>query len=70
MTSVSDRLRQAVYAGVITQDESQRIGMAFDVEHDGAVISVHLERLTDDEREALDRVCVWIEREIANADHD
>ena len=23
-----------------------------------------------EEREVVDRVCVWIEREIANADHD
>lgn len=61
MTSVSDWLRRAVYAGVITQDESQRIGIAFDVEHDGAAISFHLERLTDDERAALDLVCVWLE---------
>lgn len=52
-------LRQAAHAGAITTDQAQTLGSVF-VDHDGATeILAHL--LTDDEREALDRVCVWVE---------
>lgn len=59
--SVDQRLKDAAWEGVITMDEAKAIGRAF-IEH-GGVTEIRLESLTDDEREALDRVCVWIEKD-------
>lgn len=58
--TVSDRLHQAVAAGVITDAHADAIALAFD-EHANGGCSVHLERLVHDERVALDRVCAWLE---------
>jgi len=59
--SVSDRLQEAVDAGVITRAHADAIALAFD-EHASGCCSVHLERLVHDERDALCRVCDWLER--------
>lgn len=66
MTTVADRLREAVDAGVISEHQAGAIALAFDEHSDGGC-SVHPERLVHDEREALDRVCAWIESESAAA---
>lgn len=58
--SVRALLRTVAHAGVITDAHAEAIALAFD-EHANGGCSVHLERLVHDERDALDRVCAWLE---------
>lgn len=57
--SASSTLSMAVAAGVITPEQSLAILGAI-VDHGGAT-ELRLADLSDDEREALDRLVVWME---------
>ena len=59
MTTVEDTMRAAAAAGVITSEHAEALAGAI-VDHGGAV-ELRLADLSDDEREALDRLVVWME---------
>lgn len=59
-TNASSTLSLAVTAGVITPEQSLAILGAI-VDHGGAT-ELRLHDLADDEREALDKLVLWLER--------
>lgn len=59
--SASSTLSLAVTAGVITPEQSLAILGAI-VDHGGAT-ELRLHDLADDERDALDRLVVWMEKQ-------
>ena len=59
MTSISSTMAAAVTAGILTPEQSFAIAGAI-VDHGGAT-ELRLTDLSDDEREALDRLVVWME---------
>lgn len=59
MTSISSTMAAAVTAGILSQQHADALAGAI-VDHGGAT-ELRLADLSDDEREALDRLVVWME---------